>query len=254
MTPPPPSREAAPADTPLLCHLLDHARAYQPTAAEREAQRQSFARGNVTMSQTEEQKTVTEAPADGLCPWTAGEGMFEGDPVFEQVTRNTKERRRQMNTEPSPAGPTTIPEATEAEALIRRVEEYERMATEGPWYDDGYRVHAPTDDDDKRSGDVLLEYKHLDHGSSFNGEFAAFARTDLPRAVALLRDALDALARERRRTASLLEAGEYLRESFDAMQSDGTFLPPYAFRAVRFWEKAKDALAGPGGDETAGVT
>jgi hypothetical protein len=163
-----------------------------------------------------------------------------------------------MNPEPSPAGPTTIPEATEAEALIRRVEEYERMATEGPWYDDGYRVHAPTDDDDKRSGDVLLEYKHLDHGSSFNGEFAAFARTDLPRAVALLRDALDALARERRRTASLVKAGN----AFLAMDRGqpcmcgtkaalGEAVLCQMHKMIQDWEQAKDALAGPGGEETA---
>jgi hypothetical protein len=207
------------------------------------------------------------APADGPCPWSAGEGMFEGDPVFEQVTRNTKERRRQMNTEPSPAGPTTIPEATEAEALIRRVEEYERMATEGPWYDDGYRVHAPTDDDDKRSGDVLLEYKHLDHGSSFNGEFAAFARTDLPRAVALLRDALDALARERRRTATYREALEKIDAMRECKQVRGAFLdvcgdgrnedgwvtiPPQVMLGITHAANAaRNALAGPGGDETA---
>jgi hypothetical protein len=158
-----------------------------------------------------------------------------------------------MNPEPSPAGPTTIPEATEAEALIRRVEEYERMATEGPWYDDGYRVHAPTDDDDKRSGDVLLEYKHLDHGSSFNGEFAAFARTDLPRAVALLRDALDALARERRRTATYREA----LEKIALHDTDDNPCEHLTSERCRAWieetaeEAIKAALAGPGGDETA---
>lgn len=32
--------------------------------------------------------------------------------------------------------------------------------TPAPWYDDGYRIHAPTDDNDKRNGRVIVEYKH----------------------------------------------------------------------------------------------
>ena len=34
--------------------------------------------------------------------------------------------------------------------------------TPGPWYDDGYRIHAPTSDPDKRNGRVIVDYKHMD--------------------------------------------------------------------------------------------
>lgn len=33
--------------------------------------------------------------------------------------------------------------------------------TPGPWHDDGYRIYAPTTDQDKRNGRVIVEYKHV---------------------------------------------------------------------------------------------
>lgn len=30
-----------------------------------------------------------------------------------------------------------------------------------PWYDDGYRIYAATDDTDKRNGRMIIEYKHV---------------------------------------------------------------------------------------------
>ena len=34
--------------------------------------------------------------------------------------------------------------------------------TPGPWYTDGYRIYAPTDEADKRSGAVLVDGKEFD--------------------------------------------------------------------------------------------
>ena len=45
------------------------------------------------------------------------------------------------------------------------LEELKRLhegATQGKWYDDGYRVYAPTVKEDKRDGPVLWEYKYAD--------------------------------------------------------------------------------------------
>lgn len=35
------------------------------------------------------------------------------------------------------------------------------LTTPTPWFDDGYRIHAPTDDEDKRAGRVIFDYKHV---------------------------------------------------------------------------------------------
>lgn len=37
------------------------------------------------------------------------------------------------------------------------------MHTKGPWYDDGYRIYAPTDKEDKRDARIIVEYKHRDN-------------------------------------------------------------------------------------------
>lgn len=34
--------------------------------------------------------------------------------------------------------------------------------TPAPWFNDGYRIHAPTEDADKRNGRLIVEYKHVD--------------------------------------------------------------------------------------------
>ncbi len=34
--------------------------------------------------------------------------------------------------------------------------------TPAPWFDDGYRIYAPVDSADKRSGRVIVEYKHIE--------------------------------------------------------------------------------------------
>lgn len=34
--------------------------------------------------------------------------------------------------------------------------------TPGPWFDDGYRIYAPTVTADKRDGRVIVDYKHVD--------------------------------------------------------------------------------------------
>jgi hypothetical protein len=141
-------------DPPSLPALIESARAYQPTAAEREAQRQSFAKGNVAMSQDEERKTV---PEDATC------GELSCDDC------NTR-------------------------------------------YD---AVRQQRD------------------------------------------DALAELARERRRTASLVKAGDEL--AWECVTDDDTYIHGEDGEeirgikaAVEAWDTARAALAGPGGDETAG--
>lgn len=48
--------------------------------------------------------------------------------------------------------------------------------TPAPWFNDGYRIHGPTDDADKRNGPVLTEYKYLDHGKEVDADFTVLAR------------------------------------------------------------------------------
>ena len=42
--------------------------------------------------------------------------------------------------------------------------------TPGPWHDDGYRIYGPTEEEDKRRGRMIVEYKHVD---DFNDADAA---------------------------------------------------------------------------------
>lgn len=37
-----------------------------------------------------------------------------------------------------------------------------RVHTPGPWHDDGYRIYAPTESEDKCDGRMIVEYKHVD--------------------------------------------------------------------------------------------
>lgn len=71
--------------------------------------------------------------------------------------------------------------------------------TPAPWFDnDGYRVHAPTADVDKRSGDVLFEGKHL----AATGTDSAF--------VALARNAFDVMMRRGWYAAPIYQQGEVI--------------------------------------------
>jgi hypothetical protein len=70
-------------------------------------------------------------------------------------------------------------------------------------------------------------------------------------------DALAELARERRRTASLVKAGDEL--AWECVTDDDTYIHGEDGEeirgikaAVEAWDTARAALAGPGGDETAG--
>lgn len=54
--------------------------------------------------------------------------------------------------------------------------------TPSPWHDDGYRIYAPTDSEDPRSGRIIVEYKHRDE----------FNRADAP-LIAAAPDLLEAL-------------------------------------------------------------
>lgn len=56
--------------------------------------------------------------------------------------------------------------------------------TPGPWFDDGYRIYAPTASDDKRNGRVIMEYKHADEFNPGDAPLIAAA----PELLAALRD------------------------------------------------------------------
>lgn len=61
--------------------------------------------------------------------------------------------------------------------------------TPAPWYDDGYRIYAPTDDVDKRNGRIIVEYKHVDY---FNHADAPLM-TAAPALLEALRECVGAL-------------------------------------------------------------
>lgn len=48
-------------------------------------------------------------------------------------------------------------------------------ATEGPWFDDGYRIYAPTEDENKHNGVMMVEYKHSGHENYVDFELMAAA-------------------------------------------------------------------------------
>lgn len=47
------------------------------------------------------------------------------------------------------------------------------MHTPAPWHNDGYRIYGPTNEPDKRSGKMIVEYKHVDY---FNWDDADLIR------------------------------------------------------------------------------
>lgn len=57
--------------------------------------------------------------------------------------------------------------------------------TPAPWHDDGYRIYAPTDAEDKRNGRMIVEYKHVD---DFNGADAPLIAAAPELYQALLRE------------------------------------------------------------------
>lgn len=60
--------------------------------------------------------------------------------------------------------------------------------TPAPWFDDGYRIHAPVAaGEDPRSGRVIVEYKHVDDFNPADGPLLGAAK-----------DLYDALAETRR--------------------------------------------------------
>lgn len=56
--------------------------------------------------------------------------------------------------------------------------------TPGPWFDDGYRIHAPTGSADKRDGRVIVVYKHVDDFNEADAPLIAAA----PEMYALLKE------------------------------------------------------------------
>lgn len=47
--------------------------------------------------------------------------------------------------------------------------------TPAPWFNDGYRIYAPTDTENKHSGRVIVEYKHVDDFDYEDGALIAAA-------------------------------------------------------------------------------
>jgi hypothetical protein len=72
-----------------------------------------------------------------------------------------------------------VTRASIPEGLVQQLTELDATATPAPWYNDGYRVYGPTTATDKREGELLYEFKHVE-GLNHND----------PRLVVLLRNAL----------------------------------------------------------------
>lgn len=58
--------------------------------------------------------------------------------------------------------------------------------TPGPWFDDGYRIYAPTNEEEKRYGRVIVEYKHVADFVSADADLIAAAPELLKALKALL--------------------------------------------------------------------
>ncbi len=58
--------------------------------------------------------------------------------------------------------------------------------TPGPWYDDGYRIYAPTNSEDPSDGRMIVEYKHVDNFNRADAPLIAAAPTILRALRALL--------------------------------------------------------------------
>lgn len=118
--------------------------------------------------------------------------------------------------------PVTAPDLDAIEARAN-------AAPEGPYFDDGYRIHAPAVCADPRDGDVLVEYKHCDaEGREAAGAFFAAARTDVPALVDHVR-ALHAAVRRVDKAQRAFDAApdSYARATTDA-ECDAAMLALFA--------------------------
>lgn len=57
----------------------------------------------------------------------------------------------------------------------KKLLELEKRATKGPWHNDGYRIYGPTEDQDKRNGHCLTEYKYS-NATPWDGELIVNSR------------------------------------------------------------------------------
>lgn len=97
--------------------------------------------------------------------------------------------------------------------------------TPGPWHDDGYRIHAPTDDEDKRNGRVIVEYKHVDGFNDADAPLIAAA----PELLEAIDDAL-----------RLYDEGMKSREAAERTWASG--------EVPKAWAKCRAAIAKARGD------
>ena len=65
-------------------------------------------------------------------------------------------------------------------AACREIIAAGEVATAGPWYDDGYRVYGPTENEDKRQGVLIFEYKHINDVNYDDSDFVVKARNTAP--------------------------------------------------------------------------
>lgn len=81
-----------------------------------------------------------------------------------------------------------------------------------PWYDDGYRIHAATDSEDKRDGRVIVSYKHIE---DFNFADAPLL-TAAPELLAALRAVRDHFNRENYKPVGIWEQVSSALAKFEA--------------------------------------
>lgn len=77
-----------------------------------------------------------------------------------------------------------MPSRAERIAAIRKLA---ASLTDGPWYDDGYRVYGPSPETlgDRRNAPVLFEYKHSEAIGPHDGQFIAAVRNMVDEFLAL---------------------------------------------------------------------
>ena len=101
-----------------------------------------------------------------------------------------------------------------ADAVLSKIKK--KQFTPEPWYDDGYRIYGPatdgpaTDGEDKRNGQMIVEYKHVSWFNQPDSTLIAKA----PELYSMLKAILP-LAGRARDIIELVEKGEALLEEIE---------------------------------------
>ena len=127
------------------------------------------------------------------------------------------------------------------EQELAAIEALAKAATPGPWFDDaGYRIHGPTEDEDKRAGEVLHHYKQMcygDDGCQQSHDAAYIAAMHPPTTLALIAE-IRRLQREMALNVALSngQSESLIEAAFEAGYNKGKL------GVGEFWPAARQTL------------